>query len=589
MMRARRSWEFGGAVLSDGTRLPNLGAHYSLMGEQEQHMDRTLPVGLAVYGIYLHMQHTGLTLKQIQALPVARKAEIFFSGCGLNFDAHILSYCPDWEEGIQMSPLTGLSVGQRGTEDWVSPRVFLPPTSGAMPDSLARVFLQCLPGSAAANQGRAIRAPDPIVPETNMSMQALCALARGRPENPRHGLTDDCESLGYWQVQLVHSVQLAARGSADLRAQCQGFECLFAAWTARDWAAMGGYVREMVGLLESGALSMTTATGIATNAAAGDVGGESFNGHCHNLARLDLPGQPLHCFIVEGTAPMKLYTVTKASPTVTCKVMNDKMQYVEEVLARPDFLTRLGKTVSGMTMFVNRAHGGGEMGKGWKRDEVMTGWVVSTIFTNALDSDPSFPIKFYNRIMYTGLKCTAAGAGCLPVQEARVGLTAGCHPYDMNRKDLRAVDVPLPAGMKQSMRDIMNEANPPVSRPEFWQRLASTWVPACPLGEMNRQARAGLSQGVQYTVVSCMESPGSQDYIPVLHEAKRRLADRANELNASDPKGDGIRVAAEMLGTGVSLKLFVPERPIQELTFIKSLIQAMHDVDWLGPIPVAGG
>lgn len=128
------SWEFGGAVLSDGTQLPNFGAHYSLMGEQELHLERRLPVAYALYGIYLRMQHSGLTLKQVQALPPRDKANFFFSGCGLNFDAHIISYCPDFEKGIQMSPLAGLDLGQRGSEDWVSPvraratvPVFAPP------------------------------------------------------------------------------------------------------------------------------------------------------------------------------------------------------------------------------------------------------------------------------------------------------------------------------------------------------------------------------------------------------------------------------------------------------------------------------
>jgi len=568
-------------VLSDGTKLPNFGAHYSLMGEQELHVDRRLPVGLGVYGIYLRMQHSGLTMRQILALPVHRKCHLFFSGCGLNFDAELLTYCSDVAKGIQMSPLTGIGIGQRGSEDWVSARTQAP----ACPEADASPCLQCLPGSAAANQGRVLLAPNPIVPEASMTMKALGELASGRAENRRHCLTDDCESLGYWQLTMMHSMQLSMRDSPDLRAQCAGFQCLFAAWTPRDWSAMTSFVREMTGLLDSGALSMTTVTGIATNAAAGDVGGDSYNGHCHNLARLDVPGEPLHCFIVEGTAPMEVYTVTKDSPTVTCKVMNDQQQFVEEVLCRTDFLTRLGKSVSAATMFINQAHGAGESSAGWPRAEPMTGWVGSTVFTNGLDSDPSFPLKFYNRFMYTGLKCTAGGAGCLPVQEARVGLTAGCHPYDMNRMDLRAVDVPLPPGLKQTMRDIMNEANPPVSAPEFWQKLASTWVPACPLLQINRGVQEALAPGVAYTVVSCMESPASQDYIPVLHEVKRRLAERASAINAAAPGSDGIHVTAEMLGTGVSLKLFVPDRPIHGLTVMQSLIQAMHDVGWQGHIP----
>jgi len=159
----------------------------------------------------------------------------------------------------------------------------------------------------------------------------------------------------------------------------------------------------------------------------------------------------------------------------------------------------------------------------------------------------------------------------------------------MNRGDLRAVDVPMAAGTKEKMRAIMDEANPPVSGREFWQELAATWIPAIPLAEMNREARDRLAAGVEYQVVSCMESPGSQDYIPLLYEVKERLADRATAINAADPHSDGIVVTAEMLGTGVSLKLFVPDRPIRELTLMRSLIKAMHDVSWGGPIPEAGG
>lgn len=558
-------FEWGGAVLADGTHIEPFTTHYAILGHQEQMWNRVFPVALPVYSLYLRLSHSGLTMQQVLQLPLPRRCELFLSGLGMSFDAGLVPYVRDFTTGVTLSMIQGFGIGQKTTEN------------------------MALPCSAPQFLGRHIRQPNPIYPPPEATMDMLIDLIAGRVENMRCTLADDCESSAGAAVVALQSLLKAMKQGGDLRVLCHGFGALFAAWTAQDWGDMSQFVGEMVKLVENGSLSLSTVTGIATNASASDVGAEpAYNGHCFNVGRLILGDQPVHCFIVEGTAPLDACTVRQGSPTVMCQVTEMRggvPQKVMRPLQMPDFLTRLGKTVTCLTQVINVPHGTlVAQGQGWPLREPLTGWLSSTIFSNALDSDPSFELGFYNRAMYTGWQCAQGGGGCLPVQESG-GRLAGCHPYDLNKQDLRALSAGLPQELNEIMRDILDEANPPIAADSLFQQLARTWWPAASLGQMNRAMQADLEPGVSYHTVGCMESPGSQDYTPILGAIKTTLACEWNRLNKEHPNSDGIRIHAEVLGTGVTLKIRVPNRVIGQLTLVQTCLQAMCNVGWRGKIP----
>lgn len=558
-------FEWAGAVLSDGTQIEPFTTHYAVLGQQEQMWNRHIPVGLVVYSLYLRLSHTGLTMPQILAMPLERRCTLFLTGLGMSFDAGLVPYVRDFTTGLMMSMIQGFGIGQKTTENIA------------------------LPCSAPQFLGRHVRVPNPIVPPHGASIDALAQLLAGREENLRYALADDCESSSGLSMIALTSLVEAYQQTPDLKTLCKGYENLFKAWSRQDWESMGRFVGEMVSHVHGGALTLSTVTGLASNASASEVGsGASYNGHCHNVGRLNLPDRPVHCFIVEGTAPMESCTVHRDSPTVMCQVtemVNGHPQKVSRPLHMPDFLTRLGKTVAFLTQIISRPYGMQVAeGQGWPLKEPASGWLSSTIFSNALDSDPSFPLNFYNRAMYTSWQCTSGGVGCLPVQEAHARI-AGCHPYDLNKVDLRALSVALPQDIEKTMKAIIDEANPPLASESQFQQLARTWSPAASLGRMNQDAQAELEHGVRYHTVSCMESPGSQDYTPIILGMKAILACEWNRLNRAHPKSDGGLVSVEELGTGVTIKIRVPDRPIEQLTLIETCVQAMRNVGWKGRIP----
>ena len=562
------SFEFGGCVTGDGTRIDSLSTHYAIMGAQEKLWNRTIPPAIVLYSLYLRLNHSGLTMDQILKAPLLQRATLFLSGVGMTFDAATVPYVRDFCTGICLSMISGLGITEKTTEN------------------------MALPCGAPQFLGRHIKPAAPIQAPDGLSLDEYVGMLKGRPENLRCILSDDCESSAGMAVLALTSLVEGLQRTPDLQALCAGFEPLFAAWGQADWDAMGGFVHDMAGLVRAGQLTLTTAIGIATNAAASDgdaPGPDSYNGHCHNIGRLAVEGQPIQCFIVEGTAPMELCRVTPTSPRVTCKVASatDPSQTTLERMDMPDFLTRLGKTVSVMTQLVNKPYGAQTGSDGWPLPEPMTGWVSSTIYSNTLDSDPSCALKFYNRVMYAGWACASNQDGCLPVQESAqhaTGKVAGCHPYDLNRTDLRAVGVGLDPDMRAKMRAILDEANPPIAEKEVFQKLAATWGPAQPLRAMNQANQRSLEKGVEYLIVSCMESPSSQDYSPVILKIKEPFVREWDRLNRTDPKSDGIRLSIEQVGTGTTIKLRVPQRDIGELTVIRNGVKAMQALGWKGKL-----
>jgi len=420
---------------------------------------------------------------------------------------------------------------------------------------------------------------------------------KGRGENMRCIMDDDCETSAHLAMTALNTL-LKAHGQS-LSELCKEYP-LFKQWTATDWALMQGFMDEMTGLVRSGSLSLHTATGLATSMAASDNPSQnvSYNGHCHNIGVLkqapahantmggavDQPGESVTCFIVEGTAPLEHCRVTATSSRVTCKAARNGA-FVEETIPMPDFLCKLGRTVVVLAQMINAPNGGQFSGGGWPLPEKVSGWMTSTVYTNSLESDRTAKLGFYNRVMYSGLKCRDDGLGCMPVEEQAGGRLAGCHPYDLSRMDLRGVNATLPDGVREKMTAILDEANPPMADEGVFKLLADTWLAAQPLTQMNMDAVGMKAKGVKYLVVSCMESPGSQDYLPIMHLAKTRLANEVNRLNAADPESDGAFLVSALDGTSHALKVYFPDRTTPKVTIVRNFITAMKNIEWPGQIP----
>ena len=198
---------------------------------------------------------------------------------------------------------------------------------------------------------------------------------------------------------------------------------------------------------------------------------------------------------------------------------------------------------------------------------------------SALDSDQNIPLRFYDRIMYSGFKCTEYGLGSMPVEE-RLQLTAGCHPYELNKLTLRGVNVTIPVELQPKMYNIMDEANPPLVSENTLIELSHSWMKCLPISDLNVEENNYRKSGIQYITTCAMETPGSPDYIPVIYEAKSRLINAMNDINMTRPDSDGIFARVFPMGTGVHIILHVPQVTINKLTVVNSLLKAMETIQW---------
>ena len=200
---------------------------------------------------------------------------------------------------------------------------------------------------------------------------------------------------------------------------------------------------------------------------------------------------------------------------------------------------------------------------------------------SSLDSDINTPLRFYNRVMYSGFKCRDSGLGSMLVEEKNT-LVAGCHPYELNNSALRAVNVSMPMDLHDTMHQIMDEATPPIVSSSTLLELSHSWVQCMPLTDLNEEENKYRKQGIEYLTTCAMETPGSPDYIPVIYEAKSRLVKAMNDVNMKRPDSDGIFARVFSMGTGVHIILHVPQVNIEKLTVVDSLLNAMDQIQWPG-------
>ena len=335
-------------------------------------------------------------------------------------------------------------------------------------------------------------------------------------------------------------------------------------------------------MLQAGHLKTMTAVGLATNASAVDVDANkaSYCGHCFNLSYIKTPSMDApKVGLLEGTAPMYMIRERKNGPTATVHLFQaGKPEPEVQTISYVSLLDKLGGTILGLTQVINKPNGGENDRKGWPLDVSVRGWLAKTMVMSALDSDPDVPLSFYNRVIFASWPCTSEGQGCMPVTEANKTITAGCHPYQLNNMDVRGVSAALTPETVKRMTNIMEEATPPMARESMLRDLANLWLPCRPLETVNTEAER--EPGVTYHRICTMESPCAPEYLSIIYEAKRRVAEETNRINAAKSNSDKIKLYALLEGTSAILCADVREESIAELTVVDSLKQALSNVGY---------
>jgi hypothetical protein len=406
---------------------------------------------------------------------------------------------------------------------------------------------------------------------------------------------DDCESSALFAMQCkaafvrlyvtlnsaqMNSGQLAAGSPGQaLKTLCAGWKA-FRKFTDASWDLMTRIVNRGGAMLHAGHLKTMTAVGLATNASAADVQANKadYCGHCFNLSYIKTPSMAVpKVGLLEGTAPMYMIRSHGKAPTATVRLFQGDKSEVKTI-AHEDLLDKLGGTILGLTQVINKPNGGTQESRGWPLDVKVRGWLAKTMVMSALDSDPDVPLTFYNRVIFAGWPCTSDGQGCMPVTEAGKTVTAGCHPYQLNNMDVRGVSAALHPETVRRMADIMEEATPPMARESMLRDLANLWIPCRPLEHVNTEAVR--EPGVTYHRISTMESPCAPEYLSIVFEAKRRIAEETNRINGAKPNSDKIRLYAQLEGLSAVLCADVPYEDIAELTVVDSMKQALSNIGW---------
>lgn len=486
---------------------------------------------------------------------------------------------------------------------------------------------QGYPGTESTFCGRAIRDLRPIKVSKSMSMEELKGLFVQEPVDPSsfrslipdisytpqarmqvplnnserktlqemylHFGIDDCESSALTAQNLkqtslhLHRLLGACRGNErwqKLKSLCQGWQ-IFRAFTDQSWQAMCRYLDRGNTMLASNQLRVINTTGLSSTAKAGEsADSASYCGHCFNVCTVQTPSMAkMHVGVLEGTSHLYMLPVNESSPRVTTHLKDPKTgKLTTKIMNMPEFLTTLCSVMMRSTLVINKPNGDvpKDFKGGWPLDVEITGWLARTMVMCTLDSDPSTPLSFYNRVMYMSWPCTLEGQGCMPVTEIGHSMAAGCHPFKLVNSDIRGVNAALDEQALERMKAVMDEATPPMVRESVVQDLASKWIPCQPLETINMDAKR--ESGVQYNRVSFMESPCAPEYVAIIYEAKRRVAEEVNRINDAKPNSDGIRFYALLEGLSAVLCADVPYRDISALTIGESLETALQNIKYPG-------
>ena len=207
-------------------------------------------------------------------------------------------------------------------------------------------------------------------------------------------------------------------------------------------------------------------------------------------------------------------------------------------------------------------------------------------------------MNFYHRVVYTGMsKDTGGIQGCLPVEQDSgtgcSGFIAGCHPYSLSDIDLRGLDVTVPEPTLELMRNVMNEAHPPLVDHSVIRRLSDLWGACQPLVSVNASVHPNRLKGCEYVRVACMETPAIPEFCAPICQIKTQVCELANQINKAKPDTDHAYFTwttrpdggMKQEGTGCHLFVDVPVRACPP-TIIHSLRSALKRLDYPGYIPI---
>lgn len=387
------------------------------------------------------------------------------------------------------------------------------------------------------------------------------------------------------QMGIPAQQQPETRGQILRRISEDGWP-VFKFFTAESWELMAQVMDAGNNMLKAGHMRSMTAVGLSTNASAADVQNRSahFGGHCFALSYIRTPSMPrAHVGLLEGTAPTIMLRASEKDPGTPVPIFRDKQtEPTIQQVKRTQLLDLLGGALLRLTRILNCPNGGHkEMVGGLPNGLKLRGWLSKTMVVSSLDSDLSQPLEFYHRVMYVGWPLKNQSLGCMPVEESSSGhCLAGCHPYLLVCDEVRGVDAAFPEVAWQRMQDLMEEATPPMAPHSMLRDLMSMYLPCRPLEEVNTEV--GRKPGVRYHRVCAMESPCAPEYLSIMFEIKRRIAEKTNELNSKDPNSDGIRLAAMLEGLSVILCADVPDEDLPRLTVVDNMKRALVELGFQG-------
>jgi hypothetical protein len=90
------------------------------MNAQEECLDRQIPIGVAVYHMYLKLVHSGLTAQQVLALDDEPFGQFVGQAFQITCDAGLVPYEKDFIPGLALSFTEGFTLAAMASEDIVS-------------------------------------------------------------------------------------------------------------------------------------------------------------------------------------------------------------------------------------------------------------------------------------------------------------------------------------------------------------------------------------------------------------------------------------------------------------------------------------
>lgn len=394
---------------------------------------------------------------------------------------------------------------------------------------------------------------------------------------------DDCESLTFLTQMLKRTWISSNFAPEAIESECKKVN-LFSKWTPECWQKVSALMKDGQQMLHNGNLVIPNCVGLTSAESAGDDSEDagSSSGHCHAMGiyTSDTSDTP-YCFMVEGTALMRQISVQKDTPKFSAKFSDPSTKkWEQKTIDMASGLTVLSKGITMYTRIINSAGGQpkDDTNLGWNVGHNTSGWVGHQMTMSSLDSAPEYPLKFYNKVLYSGLISDDEYIGSLPVNGKDCELHAGCKPQSFRDNKVRGIGIKLDKETLQTSYDIMNEATPPLADMTTIAKVMNKWVPCKKIYNLNKDVEEKTQN--KYYVTNSMESPADPTLIPIIYIAKQKLFDAANKINLEKKDTDGIFSLVRRMGTGVNVTTFVPQDKSITLTYLASIKSAAKMLEW---------